>query len=130
MAPYARCCITVHRELRYGIDTALNLKQGEVINMPSYTIRSALDNDCKESLVMAEKAIERYNNWHVEGDPIKYPNAPKRLLDDATDDSHFFEYVTETRDGAADGWIDDDEYLDWVLERVTLYILRTLGEDA
>ena len=130
MTSYAMCYIKVHREIRHDIGTTASLKQGEVFNMPSYIIRSALADDCKESLVMAEKAIERHNNWHVDGDPIKCPNAPSQLIYDAIDESQFFEYVTETHDGVDDGWVDDDRYLDWVLERVTLYMLRKLGEDA
>ena len=79
---------------------------------------------------MAEKAIERHNNWNdfagCEDWQIKHPNAPRRLIHDAVDENRFFDYVTDTKDGVDDGWVDDDKYLDWVLDRYTLYMLRTL----
>ena len=85
--------------------------------MLSITINSGLSKD-RASLSMAAEAIERHNEGHDREDRITHPDAPSDILSNACEGEHLRAYVFDTMDGIEDGCIDEDAYLDWVIENV------------
>ena len=67
----------------------------------------------------AAEAVERYNAGACIGERITHPDALKAILADACDSDNLKQYIADTGDGLDDCNVDDEAYLDYVIENVS-----------
>jgi hypothetical protein len=69
------------------------------------------------SLEEAGEAVKRYNSGVDRDERITHPDALRAILNEACDADNLREYIADTGDGLEDCNIDDEAYLDHVIEK-------------
>ena len=82
----------------------------------SITIYSSIT---MHSLEEAGEAVRRYNSGVDRDERITHPDALKAILSDACDADNLREYIADTGDGLEDCNVDDEAYLDYVIETIS-----------
>ena len=84
--------------------------------MVSLTIYSGIT---MHSLEEVREAVNRYNIEVDRDERITHPDALKAILNDACDADNLRQYIADTGDGLEDCNVDDDAYLDYVIENIS-----------